>query len=462
VIDIDVASSQIDLGIVQGFTSYVTNVTGVLQANFKVTGSGYDPHLDGAIDIKGGAFSAPLLGMSYTGLDTRIDFKPDAVTISQFQILDDDKNPLTVGGSLAVHERAVGAVDIKLQSDNFKVIKNSTADLKFDSDVHVTGTVRTPKVEGTIEVGPSTINVAELLETATTSAYSTTATEISPAESAGPEPTTPAVPGIFDSTELRVSLAIPGDLLIRGNNIKPANAPIDVGDMNAYVGGAVNIVKPPHERIRIAGEVNTVRGGYTFQGRRFDILRDGRIRFQGSDVIDPVIDLQARRIIAGVEVFVHVRGTMRQPELSFTSNPPQDEADLLSLIIFNTPINELGEGQQVALAARAQALAGGYLASGLSQSIASALSLDEFEIQAAGDRGIAPSITIGQQLGKDLFVRLRQGFGNEQATEFILEYQLAQYLRLQGTASDVSGSTQRDAFRRVERGGLDLIFFFSY
>jgi hypothetical protein len=90
------------------------------------------------------------------------------------------------------------------------------------------------------------------------------------------------------------------------------------------------------------------------------------------------------------------------------------------------------------------------------------LNLDEFEIQAAGERGLGPSITIGQQIGKGVFVRLRQGFAAAQATEFILEYQLAQYLRLQGTMADVSGSTQRDAFRRVERGGLDLIFFFNY
>jgi len=461
-INLEVASSQIDLGVVQGFTSYVTNVTGVMQANFKVTGSGYDPHLDGGIDIRGGAFTAPDLGMSYTGLDTRIDLKPDEVTISQFKILDDDKNPLTVGGSLAVHERAVGAVDIQLQSDNFKVVKNQTADLKFDSDIHVTGTVRAPKVEGAIEVGPSTINVADLLETATSRAYSTTATEISPAESAGPEPTTPAVPGIFDSLEVRLALAIPGDLLLRGNNIKPANAPIDVGDMNAYVGGAVNILKAPQGKIRISGEVNTIRGSYNFQGRRFEILRDGRIRFQGSDVIDPLIDLQARRVISAVETFVRVTGTLRQPELSFRSNPPLEEAEILSLIAFNMPINELGENQQVSLALRAQELAGGYLASGLSRSIGNALNLDEFEIQAVGERGLGPSISIGQQIGRGAFVRLRQGFGAEQATEFILEYQLREYLRLQGTVADVSGATQRNAFRRVERGGLDLIFFFSY
>jgi len=462
-INIDVQTSQINLGVIQGFVPYVTNVTGTLQANVKVTGSGYDPHLDGAVDIKGGAFSIPDLGTSYSGLDTRIDLKPDIVTISEFRILDKNKQPMTIGGSLAVHERSVGAVDIKVQSDDFKIAANKTADLKFDTDVHITGTVRAPQVEGSIEVGPGTIDVADVLRLASSrSAYSTTATEISPENSAGPEPTTPALPGMFDALELRLGLAIPGDLLLKGNNIKPANAPIDVGNMNAYVGGAVSIEKPSGGAIRLVGEVNTIRGSYTFQGRRFDIMRDGRIRFQGTEVVDPLLDLTARRVIQGVETFVHVRGSVRQPELSFSSNPPQDESDILSLIIFGIPTNELGEGQQVALAVRAQELAGGYLASGLSEAIGGALNLDEFEIQAAGENGLGPSITVGQQVSKGLFVRVRQGFGSEQATEFILEYQLTNFLRLQGTMSDVGGAQQRNAFRRVERGGLDLIFFFNY
>jgi hypothetical protein len=461
-VNIAVATSQIDLGVVQGFTPYITDVTGTLQANFTVTGSGYDPRINGAIDINGGAFAVPDLGASFSGLDTRIDLKPDTVTINQFRILDKHGQPMTIGGSLAVDERMVGAVNIRIQADDFKVIANKTADLKFDSDVHVTGTVRAPKIEGSIEVEPGTIDVADVLQRLTArNAYSTTATEIAPAESAPPEPTTPPVPGIFDAIELELGLAIPGDLQLKGNNIRPASAPIDVGDMSVYVGGALTITKQPGERLHLLGEVNTVRGTYNFQGRRFDIMRDGRIRFQGDDVIDPLIDLTATRVISGVETFVHVRGTMLQPELSFTSDPPQDESDILSLIIFGVPTNQLGEGQQVALAARAQELAGGYLASGLSQAIGGALNLDEFEIQATGENGLGPNVTIGQQVAKGAFVRLRQGFGAEQATEFILEYQLTSFLRLQGTVSDAS-TVQRNAFRRVERGGLDLIFFFNY
>ena len=208
------------------------------------------------------------------------------------------------------------------------------------------------------------------------------------------------------------------------------------------------------------GDVGTVRGSYNFQGRRFEILRDGHVRFDGTDDLNPVINIRARRIISGVETFVRVQGTLKQPELSFSSNPPLDQADILSLIVFNTPINELGEGQQVSLTERATALAGGYLATGLSRSLSNALQLDEFEI-LAGDRGFGPTLSVGEQVGEHFFFRIRQGFGDAQATELVLEYQLEEHLRIQATAAETS-SSQRVTFRRVERAGLDFLFFFSY
>ena len=459
-IDLQVASSKIDLGVIQGFTSYVTKVTGALQANIKVTGSAHDPHMDGAIDIRGGALTIPDLGTAYTGIDTRIDLKPDTLTISEMRIVDEHQKVLTIGGTLAVHERAVGAVDIKIQSENFEVIDNELADLKLDTDMHVTGEVRAPRIEGQVEVETGTVNVGALLEQTTADPYATEATAIdTPKPGTAPEPATPTM---FNGLDLNVALSIPSNLVLKGTDLRPSNAPISIGDMNVTVGGLVQVRKPAGTNdLRILGEVNTVRGNYDFQGRRFELMRDGRIRFAGTDELDPLLDLRARRVISGVETFVRVRGTMRQPELAFTSNPPLDEADILSLIVFNQPVNELGEGQQVSLAERAGALAGGYLASGLARSIGNALELDEFEIQAQGESG-GPTLTVGEQVGEKLFFRVRQGFGDAQSTEFILEYQLKDYLRLQGSVAETAGGTQRAMFRRVERGGLDVIFFFSY
>ena len=460
-IGLEIASSQIDLGVVQGFTSYVTNVTGALQANVKVTGSAHDPHLDGVIDIRGGAFTVPRLGTAYTGLDTRIDLKSDTVSITEMRIVDEHQRALTVGGTLAVHEREVGAVNVAMTSENFEVIDNRLADLKLDTDVKVTGTLRAPRVVGYVEVENGTVDVARVLEQVAADPYATEALEYGPAaESAAAA--TPAATKLFDGVDLEVGIAIPGNLVLKGSGLRPANAPIDAGDINVTVGGAVQIRKTPGGKTRLIGEVNTIRGSYDFQGRRFEILRDGRIRFDGSEELDPVLDLRTRRIISGVETFVTIRGTMNQPELSFSSRPPLPEADILSLIVFNLPINELGEGQQISLTERAGALAGGYLASGLTRSLANALEIDELEIQAGGEDGQAASLTVGEQVGERLFVKLRQGFGAEQATEFILEYQISDFLRLQSSVAETAGGTQRTTFRRVERGGIDLIFFFAY
>jgi hypothetical protein len=74
-VDLHITSTAIDLGFVQGFTTAITNVTGTLQADIRVTGSGADPHLDGFIDIRGGAFGVPLGGVSYTG-STRASSSP--------------------------------------------------------------------------------------------------------------------------------------------------------------------------------------------------------------------------------------------------------------------------------------------------------------------------------------------------------------------------------------------------
>ena len=72
-------------------------------------------------------------------------------------------------------------------------------------------------------------------------------------------------------------------------------------------------------------------------------------------------------------------------------------------------------------------------------------------------------MTLGQPIGERAFFKLRQTFGDRSTTEFMVDYQLSRFLRLAATASpEASNSGNRVNQRRVERAGLDLIFFFSY
>ncbi|MBI2220845.1 MAG: translocation/assembly module TamB domain-containing protein [Acidobacteria bacterium] len=496
-VDLRVESSVVDLGVVQGFTAQVTNVAGTIQANVRVTGSGHDPHPAGTIAIRNGAFSLPVGGTSYTGLDTTLQLSTDKVVVPRFQVLDDHKNPLTVAGELAVHARSVGAVNVTVESDNFELIDNQLGDLGVDSRLRVTGELRRPRVEGEIAVENGRLQVDEILAMVA-DPYATELAEepIEPgaeaaasaqgasqaahraldesgrnvrseknAEAAAAKGRAAPSGTLMDNLTLDVQVRLPDNLVLRGTDLRPGGpGGIALGDMNLTVGGGVRARKQPNDTVRLVGTVNTVRGFYEFQGRRFDVERDGRIRFVGLADPNPLLDLRATRIIDGVEARVHVGGTARAPELELSSNPPLDEADILSLIVFNQSINDLNEGERISLAQRAGAVAGGFVAAPLARSIGRALDVDLFEIQATDESGLlGPGITLGQQVSEHLFVKFHQQFGPQDTSEFILEYQIADFMRLRASGSPGDpAKANRVALRRVERAGADLIFFFSY
>ena len=503
-VDLHIKSTQLGLGLLQGFTTLVTDVQGTLEADVRLTGSGEDPHLNGHIDIKNGAFGVPLGGVSYSGLNTRIDLTPDQLRLQSFSILDEEGERLNVAGSLAVHEKSVGAVNITVTSDNFELIDNQLGDVGVDTNIQITGEVRRPKVQGSVKIEAGRLEVDELL----TLFYDPYATESLPPvisaermaegsgsaeeatrkalamanESAAPPgakereqkdkveaeaKAAAAEPTIFDALEMDVHLLVPDNLVLRGEDLRPGGPTgAALGDMNITVGGDIQARKNPGDQVRIYGTVQTVRGTYEFQGRRFELDRGGRIRFVGDTQMNPFIDISATRLIpnTGVEAKIRVTGTAKAPELALSSTPPLEESDILALIVFNRPVNELGTGERSSLAATAGGIATGFIAAPLGESIGRALDLDLFEITTQTEEGeLGAGVTLGQQVGERAFFKLRQTFGDRSTTEFMLEYQLARFLRLQATAApEASNSGNRLNQRRVERGGLDLIFFFAY
>ena len=255
-------------------------------------------------------------------------------------------------------------------------------------------------------------------------------------------------------------LSLPDDLVLRGRDMHASFSRIGMGDMNITVGGDLQIRKAPGGEPDLVGTVTVVRGFYDFQGRRFEVLRDSQIRFQGIRPVDPALQVDAQRVISGVTAIVNIRGTARQPQVRLSSQPPLDEADVLSLIVFNQPINQLGQGERLNLAERAGGLAVGYLASPLANSIADALNLDIFEIRPTGEESGRPSIAVGQQFGSRLFVSFRQEFGSEDFSLLSFEYRLNDLLRLVSTVTQ--GSQRSHRLQRLDTTGVDLIYTISY
>ena len=460
-IDLHIESTPIDIGLVQGFTTALTDVTGTLQAKIDVTGSADDPHPSGVVSIDKAAFTVAPTGVSYTNLKGKVDLQEDRVHIEHISVLDNHQSALSITGDLAVHERQVGGVQLYVTAEDFKVIDNKMGNVRVDSNLEIGGELRTPRVIGDFGVTTGRVNLDEILAMVGASPYPTEETEFLERDTA--VNTAAPAPSIFDALQMDVRVTVPDDLVVRASELRTPGSPISLGAINITLGGDLRATKERGQSIALLGAINTVRGNYDFQGRRFEILRDGTVRFDNAPLndMDPRLDIRTRRIIQGVEARVNVRGTLKQPEIILTSTPPLEQADILSLIVFNQPINSLGEGQQVSLAQRAQQLATGAVAGQLASSIGNAIGVDLFEISTAPESGGAASLTIGQQVGQHLYLKVEQGVGSQSQTNFILEYELTNWLRLQTNVLQGS-NTQQMLFQRAHGTGIDLLFFFSY
>jgi len=458
--DLHVESSPIDLGLVQGLTPAITRVKGTLQAKFDVTGASDDPRLAGTITIKDGAFRLEDTGVSYTGLDGRIDLLPDRVHIDDLHVLDNQNQQLSASGDLNVSRLQVGDVNLYFSTTDFKVLDNEMGNLRLNSDLRLTGTLTSPRIEGELDVSTGSINLDAVLARIGNSPYATTAAE-APGTLRGEEKV--ETESSWRRPQLAVHLVIPNNLVIKAKDVRTSSQALGLGAVNLTLGGDLNLGAKAGEPMTLVGAVNTIRGFYDFQGRRFDILRDGTVRFEGEPVtqLDPALNVTGERVIQAVTARVNVRGRLRKPEVELTSVPPLEQSDILALIVFNQPLNQLGTGQQASLAQRAGAMAAGAVSSQLTSSVATSLGVDQLEINVAPAIGVTAEVVVGQQLSQNLYVKLQQELGDRSQTNVILEYEFTRWLRLQTNLLQGSSASQQP-FQRIRSTGIDLVFTFTF
>jgi autotransporter translocation and assembly factor TamB len=453
--NVAIKSSTINLGLVEGVTGVIREVAGNIQLNVDVIGTSADPHFAGTIDIANASFIVAATGSRYRNTRADVRLSQDRITVESLHVEDSAGRALEVSGSLGTHELSVADVEIDVKAHRFEMLRNQLGRVDVDLNLNIRGRFETPRLIGDVTIGPSEIKVDEILERALFQLYPT-----APAPSAEIDPMAALNP--WERLGLDVALHVPNTLRLTGTNIQVSpGTPIGLGDINLRVAGDLYLYKDPAQPLYVTGSFDSVSGTYAFQGRPFDVDPTSSIDFRGD--LNPEIYVTVKRVINGVETRVSIFGPMQQPELRLASTPPLDPSDILSLIVFGTSANELNSAQQEELVVRAGALAAGFLASPIVSAIESELGLDILEIEPAGDVGTTgPRVTVGEEIAPGLVARFSRQFGQQPYDEATIEYSLSRILRLRATFSDAQSLNARSPFRRIERAGIDLLFFFSF
>ena len=459
-LDLTVVAALSDIGVVAPAIGYITNASGTANGTLKITGSIASPEMDGDMALTQVQFEAPETGVSYRNLNAVLRVVDSIMVVDTFTVEDEDGSVLRMNGRLDVLTRdAGGDVDLRIVAREFKLLGNQFGDLSVNLDLTGAGTVTAPQLIGAITVVRGRFEVDQLLQQFLPSTAYVAAGPVTSKPAAAADADThaaPVPPTMFAGAALSIDVILPENVVVRGRGLQTDDGPIGLGDINLTLGGTLQVAKAPGREASLTGEVMVVRGTYDFQGRRFSIERGSRLRFRGDDYTNPTLDITATRTVSGVDVTARIQGTAASPSLTLRSDPALDEGDILALVVFNRPINQLGGGERVSLAARAGSLAAGALAGPIADSVARALDLDVFEIQTAEAGTVGATVTVGRQVSDKLFVGFKHEFGGEGANRLTFEYRLTEFLRVVTSFSPGGQPANRTA--RTETAGIDLIF----
>lgn len=210
------------------------------------------------------------------------------------------------------------------------------------------------------------------------------------------------------------------------------NAWIRLPDAQIELGGELTIDKGPWEDPRISGEILLRRGWYAFQGRRFTV-DEGRFVLVGEYPPDPTVDVRATHRSGGYTVTLHLTGTLARPTLALASDPPLEQADVLAVLLFGRPTQELGAGEGLDLQRQALSLASSYVVPELQTSVMEALGLDTLEVGGEGVRA-------GRYVTRDVFIAISQQLGATPAQAVAVEYSLTRRLSLKASTTTAGQS----------------------
>jgi autotransporter translocation and assembly factor TamB len=452
--NLTVKSSRVGLALLEGVTDLVRNVGGEMQLDVTVVGTSRDPHFTGRAELTNASFDVVSSGARYRNGRMALQLASDRVAVETLHVEDESGHPLDVTGSLGTHEMRVGDLQVAVTARGFQVLRNEFGRVDIDANLNLAGEFESPKLTGRITVSGGSVNVDRILDRALFQPYSTqeaTLADIDPIVALNP----------WQRMGIDIELHVPGTLRMVGDNVQVSpGTPLGLGNIDLRAFGDLYLYKDPAQPMYVNGSFDSLTGTYAFQGRRFDLDPSSSINFRGD--LNPELYVTVNRVISGVETRVSILGPLQQPELRLASTPPLDQSDILSLIVFNTSMNELSALQQQQLAVRAGTLAAGFIAAPMMAALERTIGIDTLEIEPGTDVRGGPRVTVGNELAPGLVARFSRQFGESDYDEATIEYYLSRILRIRATFSDASSLSVISPFRRVERAGIDLLLFFSF
>lgn len=394
-----------------------TSFAGKTQIDLSLAGTYLDPQINGTCKIAQGSYEIPEIGVLLTDLSATINVNGPQLSIAEVSAVDGNGGKVFGTGYYLIDElqNYPFALDLTLQEaallnqDYVKIICNGPLTFKGNNlEGILVGKLQTSTAGITIpERSYSTINTVDV-------------TYINVPEKM-PQPQSIATQKSSWPLYLDINLQIPKSLSIEGR------------DFSSIWRGEVDVQGTGRAPL-LYGELKITEGQYLFNGNPF-ALNQATINFAGDLDKKTTLYAIASKDLDKVKVDVIAKGPVKNPTISFRSNPPLPQREILSWLLFNRGTSEISPFQGAQLSESITNLSTNQEGPDVLSKIRSTFKIDRFEIgryQTNESAGV--NVEVGKYISDNVLISVIKSDVNRIAVEATLTDQI----KLQAQVGDDS------------------------
>jgi translocation and assembly module TamB len=292
------------------FSSYITQVdraSGKLSADLAVTGTAAAPQFTGALKLADAQMDFFQINLSLRDVNLSAQLSDNAVTLDGAAAAGADGHARFKGQIAWRDAQPYGT--LHLEGEDLQVVEIPEAKILISPKIDVQIAGRRIDVTGTIDLPYARLVRPEQL----TNAVLASSDEVIVSD----QPVAPADQyHVFTTITVRLGERVTINLL----------------GLSGRLSGNLTASTDDTGLSRGRGELKVEEGKWLAFGRQLDIER-GRLIFNNVALSDPALDLRATKVFPDITAGVNVRGTLRNPRMTFFSDPAVPQQQIVSLLL---------------------------------------------------------------------------------------------------------------------------------
>ncbi|TKK68078.1 translocation/assembly module TamB [Ilyomonas limi] len=162
--DLQLALNRLNLAIVKPFAAgQLTDIGGALKGNATITGTINRPSVNGTLNFDSAFVIPAITGERLTLPNENIDIDNQGIHFNEFTMRDTRNNTAILNGDILTTDFKNYTFDLNLNALNFQAVNTPKktdqlfyGTMNIDADIDVTGSMTTPKIDGTLRVNKET------------------------------------------------------------------------------------------------------------------------------------------------------------------------------------------------------------------------------------------------------------------------------------------------------------------